>query len=69
MGKNKVNLTRGITGNYETNLSAFIFKKGFLMLSEKKSSICFNRSLIDNLSQELHEIEKIISFYFGYLTV
>ena len=67
MENKKENLIRCITGKYETYLSEFHLKKRYLIHSKKRRSICFNMSLINNLSQEPHEIEKIISFYYGYL--
>ena len=67
MENNKENLIRGIIRKYRTYLSEFFLKKRYLIHIEKRRSICFNMSLINNLSQEPHEIEKIISFYYGYL--
>ena len=68
MGKNKVALITGITGQDGSYLAEFLLKKGYLVHGIKRRSSSFNTSRIDHLYQDPHEIEQKLILHYGDLT-
>ena len=68
MGKQKVALITGITGQDGSYLAEFLLKKGYLVHGIKRRSSSFNTNRIDHLYQDPHEIEQKLILHYGDLT-
>ena len=68
MGKKKVALITGITGQDGSYLAEFLLKKGYLVHGIKRRSSSFNTNRIDHLYQDPHEIEQKLILHYGDLT-
>ena len=68
MGKQKVALITGITGQDGSYLAEFLLDKGYVVHGIKRRSSLFNTGRIDHLYQDPHDLDQRLFLHYGDLT-
>ena len=68
MGKNKVALVTGVTGQDGSYLADFLIEKGYVVHGIKRRSSSFNTDRIDHLYKDPHVEEKNFVLHYGDLS-
>ena len=67
MGKNKIALITGVTGQDGAYLAEFLLEKGYEVHGIKRRSSSFNTDRVDHLYQEPHEVHRRFILHYGDL--